>query len=76
MESGSDIEPQMGEKIEVVEDKADHQAIVKEVESHLAMHVRYPVEWMKQQRWRSLVIIGSLARIWCLCRLTVTSDPC
>ena len=53
----------MGEKIEVVEDKADHQAILKEVESRLAMRVRYPVEWMKQQGWRSLVIIGSLARI-------------
>ena len=63
MESESYIEPQMGEKIEVVEDKADHQAILKEVESRLAMRVRYPVEWMKQQGWRSLVIIGSLARI-------------
>ena len=75
MESGSDIEPQMGKKIEeVVEDKADHQAIVKEAETCLAMQVRYPEEWMKQRLWRSLVIIGSLARIRCLYRLA--SNPC
>ena len=42
--------------------KADHQVIVKEAESCLAMQVRYPEEWMKQQLWRSLVIIGSLAQ--------------
>ena len=54
--------------------KADHQAIVKEAESCLAMQVRYPEEWMKQQLWRSLVIIGSLARIRCL--YCLASNPC
>ena len=66
---GEDEDENDENNIDEEDEEGEEEDEGEDSEARLAMHVRYPVEWMKQQRWRSLVIIGSLARIWCLYRL-------